>query len=404
MRDVLEASLPGVGADWRRLTLATVCFGLGFGIYQATAPVYATSGLGLAREQLGLLEGLREIPGLLTALMMALAVGIALPRLGGGALAIAGAGFAATGLAGGFGPLVAASILWSVGLHVWLTVQPSLILSMTREGRHGLGLGVMNRAQAVAILAGLGIVTLLSGGRDPSGLLPGFAGTLLLAGTLTAVGGLAVARVACSGSDTGPRPTLILRRRYWRYYLLTLLDGGRRQVVQTFAVLILIKEYAVGVKTVALLLLINNLLTMAAAPVVGSWTDRWGERRVLTLYYTFVALVFAGYTQVPFIASYTGQPDAWIFAGIYCLDNLLFTGSVGIQTYIRHTADRGDLSASLAMGLTWNHVAAVTVPIAAGHVWADFGYQTIFAGGVLLAMVSIATSLALPRRAGPVAA
>src|SRR5262249_14120776 len=105
--------------------------------------------------QLGLLESLREIPGLLTAGMIALLAGLAEPVLAMLALGVMAAGIAATGQATGFGTLVACSIFWSIGLHIWLTVQPSVALTLSEEGKHGRGLGLLGRYGAFAMLAGL---------------------------------------------------------------------------------------------------------------------------------------------------------------------------------------------------------------------------------------------------------
>jgi MFS family permease len=73
---------------------------------------------------------------------------------------------------------------------------------------------------------------------------------------------------------------------------------------------------------------------------------------------------------------------------------------VGIQTYIRHTAPREELSPSLAMGLTWNHVAAVSVPLAAGLIWERYGYQQIFLCGIGLAVAAVVMCLTLPKHVG----
>ncbi|MCC2671993.1 MAG: major facilitator superfamily protein, partial [Armatimonadetes bacterium] len=159
-----------------------------------------------------------------------------------------------------------------------------------------------------------------------------------------------------------------------------------------------VKEFRVPIETVALLLLVNSGLTMAAAPIVGRWTDRYGERRVLSIYYLLVAGVFFLYTRITEASSILGMRPEWLFYGIFAVDNLLFTASVGIQTYIRHTAPREDLSASLAMGLTWNHIAAVSVPLVAGLIWAAYGYERIFLCGIGLAVASFAMCLTLPVR------
>jgi predicted MFS family arabinose efflux permease len=379
-----------VQRDWRLLAAATLAFGFGFGVYTGAAPNFAVNFLNIPRAELGLLEGLREVPGLLTAGIVGIAAAVAAPRLALLALLVLGAGFAATGHVRAYWPLVACNVLWSIGLHVWLTVQPSLTLSLSREGHHGFGLGLMARYQALAIMAGLLFVRLAAGPL-------GFGGTFLAAGVAAAAGGLFLVRIPRERGGA-IRQRLVFRPAYWRYYGLLLLDGGRRQVVQTFALLILVKEFHVPIETVAVLLLVNSALTMAAAPLVGRWTDRYGERRVLSLYYLLVAAVFFLYTRIPVLSPVLGLRPEWLFYGIFAVDNLLFTASVGIQTYIRHTAPPEDLSASLAMGLTWNHIAAVSVPLGAGLIWAAYGYERIFWCGIVLAIASFGMCLTLPRK------
>lgn len=379
--------------DWLLLAAATVAFGLGFGINSGTSPSFAVEFLGLERSRLGLLEALREVPGLLTAGIIGVLCFMAEPRLGVLALGLLGLGIAATGQVRSYWPLVACNVLWSTGLHVWLTVQPAMTLSLSRAGRHGYGLGLMSRYQALAIMAGLLAVRFLA---RPLG----YGALFALGGAAVVVGCLFLWRIPNHrGGGLGLR--LVLRPAYWRYYGLMLLDGGRRQVVLTFAVLILLKEFSVGIEVVAVLLLVNSGITMIAAPAVGRWTDIFGERRVLSAYYALVMAVFFAYTRITDVAALTGIAPAALFCVVFALDNLLFTASVGIQTYIRHTASREDLSPSLAMGLTWNHVAAVTVPLAAGVIWERYGYQRIFLCGMGLALGSLVMCQALPHRGRP---
>lgn len=375
--------------DWILLAAATTAFGVGFSLSLGTLPSFAAGYLGIGREQLGLLESLREVPGLLTAAMMGLAAAVAEPRLALLCLAILGIGLGAQGGARDFWSLVACNMFWSVGLHIWLTLQPALTLSLTQEGRHGYGVGMMGRFQAAATIAGLVLALALS---RWAGYLP----TFVLAGLFVIGGGIIASRIRTR--TEGLRQRLVFRPAYWRYYGLMLLDGGRRQVVQTFAVLILVKEFGAGRPLVAGALLVANLVTTLAAPLVGRWTDRFGERTVLSVYYSLVALLFLTYTQVESLGALFGVEPVWVFCGLYAFDNLLFTGSVGIQTYIRHTAPPGDLAPSLAMGLTWNHIAAVVIPIAAGLLWERYGYARIFQWGVGLALCSLAMCFTLPSR------
>ncbi|MBM3458801.1 MAG: hypothetical protein FJX77_09750, partial [Armatimonadetes bacterium] len=48
--------------DWLLLAAATVAFGFGFGVNAGATPNFIAEHLGVAREQMGLLESLREVP------------------------------------------------------------------------------------------------------------------------------------------------------------------------------------------------------------------------------------------------------------------------------------------------------------------------------------------------------
>jgi predicted MFS family arabinose efflux permease len=378
-----------VRRDWLLLALTTISFGFGFGIVMGITPSFTAGYLHLGKESLGQLEAMREVPGLLTAGMMGLLAAIALPRLAVLALLVLGVGIAAQGHAGSFWPLVACNVVWSAGLHVWLTVQPSLTLSLSRAGHHGHGLGMMNRYSSLAMMAGLGCAAIV-------GPRVGYGWIFGVAGAVAASGGIFAARITRAAKSGAAAPRLVFRPRYWRYYGLMLLDGGRRQIVQTFVLLILVREFHVPTAQIALLVLVNGALTMLAAPVVGRWTDRFGERRVLGAYYALVAVVFFLYTQVGGLAAALHLAPVMLFVPVFVVDNLLFTASVGIQTYIRHSAPPEELAPSLAMGLTWNHVAAVTVPLFAGFIWERYGYQRIFLYGIGLALASLAMCRTLP--------
>lgn len=378
--------------DWLILAAAVVAFGFGFGINIGITPDFTARHLEIPRAQLGLLESLREVPGLLAAGLVGLLAVLPRPAMGRLALAILGVGICCTGLAGSLGPLIAINVFWSIGLHIWLSVQPSLTLSLSKAGHSGFGLGMMNRYMALAMMTGLALVGLTAGHLGH--------GIIYLIGGLSIIAGSVIVSRLSSALNGEVEHRLLFRREYWRYYLLMLLDGGRRQVVQTFALLILVKEFNVDARGIAPLLVLNQALTMAVSPYLGRLTDRLGERRVLFAYYSLVAVIFLGYTQIEFAANRFAVSAGMLFSCVYVVDSVLFAASVGIQTYIRHVAPPEELAPSIAMGITWNHVAAVSVPLAAGWIWAGFGYQRIFAFGIILALLAALTCLTLPRR-GP---
>jgi len=53
-------------------------------------------------------------------------------------------------------------------------------------------------------------------------------------------------------------------------------------------------------------------------------------------------------------------------------------------------------AATLAMGSTFNHIAAVGVPLVGGLLWNTAGYQVTFLAGAATCLVSVIISLAMP--------
>ena len=202
------------------------------------------------------------------------------------------------------------------------------------------------------------------------------AGSALLAGRLS------------HRSSAGKRQRLVLRKEYGLYYLLTFLEGCRRQVFTIFATFVLIKVYKTPVEVILLLFFINAILSVATSPAMGRYIDRVGEKRPLTIYAGGIILIFIGYASF--------QNPAWLCA-LYLVDNVLFTFSIGLNTYLHRLVRPGELTPCLAMGTTMNHVAAVALPVIGALIWKETGnYRIPFLIGVGLAIVALMATQRLP--------
>ena len=74
---------------------------------------------------------------------------------------------------------------------------------------------------------------------------------------------------------------------------------------------------------------------------------------------------------------------------LYCIDNFLFVGGIALMTYLNKIAPARDIKPTLAMGVTMNHIAAVTSPLVGGLVWMKFDYRLVFIGGATFALISL---------------
>jgi MFS family permease len=120
--------------------------------------------------------------------------------------------------------------------------------------------------------------------------------------------------------------------------------------------------------------------------MIGWVIDRSGERKVLTVNYACLVFLFAGYALVH---------NLWLLVILYCVDNAFFGFSMAINTYLKKIVLPHELSPSLVMGTTVNHIAAEAVPLVGGMLWARYGYQVTFLAGAATCILSVASALAV---------
>lgn len=370
--------------DWTLFTALTFLFGFGFAVYAGVFQNFLRDVMQARPIEYGWLESLREVPGLLTALTAGTLVMLAESRVGVVGLLITAVGIGVTGVVGDFWLLVAVTMFWSVGFHLWMSVSPAITLALAKGREGGRHLGRMQAVGSTATLSALGFAWVLAQ-WGPKGLYNPY---FLLAGGCMLVAAALCARLSTHAAGAA-RARLILRREYGLYYLLTFLEGCRRQIFAVFASYTLIYVYGAPLERMLALQFVNAILIAVTAPAMGRIIDRHGERGPLTVYAVALIAVFVGYATVPVVS---------VLYALYLIDNVLFSFSVGFTTYLHRIVRPNELTPCLAMGLTMNHVAAVTVPIGGAWLWqSTSNYQLPFWVGVVIAVVALIATRWLPR-------
>src|SRR5579871_4469926 len=148
-----EASLR---RDWARFTAVTLLFGFGFAVYSGVFQNFMKDELHATQLNYGVTESIREIPGLMAALMAGTLVAFAESRIAAIGLAITGIGIAWSGFVHALPPLVAVTFFWSVGFHLWATVQNAITMALAKGKEGGRHLGRMGGISQYATIAALG--------------------------------------------------------------------------------------------------------------------------------------------------------------------------------------------------------------------------------------------------------
>lgn len=341
---------------------------------------FLTEIIGVDGFQMGLLESLREVCGILALVVLALLAGVGEPLVGALMLIVFGLGLGGYAFAPNYWWVVGMSFVWSQGIHVWMPLPHSMTLALAEPGRSGHRLGQVAAAGTAAFGAGLVASFLLS--KLGMGMRPIY----LIAMAFAMLGALACLRIPrASGTK---RPRLVFRRRYAHYYLISFFEGWRKQIFLCFAGFLLVERHQVSLPTMLLLQIgVQAVRTLFAAPV-GRLVDRVGERPILIFNYTGLVVFCAGYSFLS---------DVRFLAALYMLDSIFFIFGVALNTYVGKLAPPAERTGTLSMGVAMNHLASVVMPLLGGVLWVTLGYQWTFLVGALAGALSVGVALALPR-------
>ncbi|MEP6754641.1 MAG: MFS transporter [Chthonomonadales bacterium] len=374
---------PTIKRDWAILTALTFLFMFGFSVYAGVFQNFLRDKLNAGPIDLGSLESMRELPGLLAALMAGAVYALVENRVAGLGLAITGIGVGISGVSDRFWPLAAITVFWSVGFHLYASVSSALTLALAKGKEGGRHLGRMSSVGATATLSALGLAWIMSKVAPKMNYNVYFviAGVCIFASAVLCM-------FLSHHASGGVRSRIILRKEYGLFYLLIFLEGCRRQIFSIFASFALILVYHVPLANMLALQFINSIMISVTAPYIGRLVDRQGERGPLTFYSLGLIAVFLGYASFH---------NVYALYALFLIDNVLFTFGVGFTTYLNRIVRPGELTPCLSMGITMNHIAAVTVPVGGAWLWqTSHNYQLPFWVGVAIACVSLVATRWLP--------
>lgn len=351
-------------------------------------------------REIGILQSLREVPGFLSFLVVYLLLFIREQRLSLIALGLLGAGTAITGYYPSIIGLYITTVIASIGFHYYETCHQSLAMQWldkkTAPAMLGRIYGIASIAQVATLLAIFLMVVVLTPGFDISMLVFGEAVPSSLGSyqIMYVVFGVITCGLALVGYMYFPifqigsnqNKSIIIRSRYWLYYALIFMSGARRQIFVVFAGFLMVEKFGYSIGQIAFLFLINAVMNIWLAPLVGRMINNIGERRSLIIEYIGLIGVFMAYAFVS---------NATIAAVLYIIDHLFFALAIAIKTYFQKIADPADFAGTSSVANTINHIVAVFLPAVFGLIWL-YSPPLVFMTGAGLAAVSLLLAFNVP--------
>ncbi len=380
--------------DLSRALIATMFFGAAGGIVMSILNNYLSDVHQLDASSRGWLEFPRELPGFLI-MFIAGAMLTVMRETRMASIAMIFTALGGLGLAW-WSPdvtwLVVWIMVWSLGDHVIFAVEGPIGLKLAKKGGEGRRLGHFGGFRNLGQITGVGLIYLLSKWIGPR--YDVFFSLMAVAALLA---GVLYATLKVGNTDQKSR-RMVFRKRYTIFYVISALFGIRKQIFFAFGTWVLVSLHEVPVSTIALLYFIAATLGVIFRPLLGDIIDWLGERVVLAadevlLLIICMAYAFAGDLFAPNVALY-------VLYGAYVFDSLLFALRIARTTYLKKIAeDPSHITPTISMGITIDHVVAMSLPVLSGYIWEAYGFRWVFvlAGTIALAGFFVCLKIRVPK-------
>ena len=359
---------------------------LGNGLSDSVYANYFKDAYQVTAVQRGFIEFPRELPGLLCVCVITLLSSLGDIRTAFVAQLLSCVGLIALGLlTPSFGVMLVFLFINSMGMHLFMPVQDAIGMTLSEPGHVGKRMG-----QYASVRSAVGFV---------AGLLVffGFRNNWFSFQTptksifLIAAGAFLLAAVVCVLIVRKVRPPIaarkkikfVFRRQYKYFYLLTILNGVKKQIAFVYGSWVIVDILVKGADTMALLIITSSFLCIFFMHLLGRCVDRFGIKKMFyieALAFIFLYMIY-GFTVLG-ITSGTlpsvGISVIMIYA-LFVIDRLSMQMGVMRSIYLRSIAwSDEEVTTTLSTGTSLDHVVSIVAALIGGYVWSAWGSQWVF--------------------------
>ena len=370
------------------LFLFATAMPVSFAIWAALLNNFVVQVSNFSGVEIGWLQTIREIPGFLAVGVILLLIWIREQSLAILSLIALGLATALTGFFPSFIGLLLTTLLGSFGFHYFETVNQSLQLQWIPKKNAPWIIGLLIAAGSGASLVAYSVVVFGWERFNFSfNLVYVFAGS-----TTIFIALICYFLFPIYDNTVKQKLALQFKKKYWLYYLLQFFAGARRQIFVVFASFMMVEKFGLEVHELTALFLVNFLLNIIFAPIMGKVVQFFGERISLCIEYIGLTFVFLAYAGI-----YYWDWGVEVAIYLFILDHLFFALSIAMKTYFQKIADPSDIAPQAAVAFTINHIAAVFLPAVLGYLWIIHP-SSVFQVAAALAALSLLASILVPRK------
>jgi MFS family permease len=376
------AALAGIyrpGARIGRFLGVLLLSGVSMGLYKGIQDNFLAEIVHIDAFERGIVEFFRELPGLMLVFFLAWMYRFTENRIFKIGVALMAAGMTGLFLASpGKITVVALMVIYSSGEHIIMPVRTSISLDLADKDKGGASLGITSALGHGGNIAGFLIVTglffLFSRLGQPR---------LFRFKTVYAVSAALMIAAVLSALAMGHEGPIVKRRRFYfarkffKFYMLEVFYGARKQIFITFAPYVLILNYGANASVVSALLAVSALFSFIASPLIGKLIDRVGYKIIMVTDTLILVVVcfFYGFSHRLF----PSKIAFYVVCANYILDAIISVASMASNVYVQDIASsQEELTATLSTGISVNHVISIIIALLGGLIWKLAGIEVLF--------------------------
>lgn len=337
--------------------------------------------------QRGIIEGPRELPGLICMLIIGFGSFLGNKRLAIIAQACCVIGLVVLGvITPSFSIMLIFLFVFSLGAHIYMPLCDSIFMSLVKDkGAIGKRMGQYKSTDnAFRFIAGIVVFI---------GFRAGFFSFKTQIKSIFLVGAFfffiaLLLYIWLSKRDSKKivrekKASFIFDKDYKYYYILAGVHGAQKQIMLVFGPWVLIEILYKGADTLALLTIAGSFLGIFFLRALGKWIDRFGMKNLLVVdalsfifVYFFYGLVSWG-LNTGTLAS-VGWP-VFLAYGMFILDRMSMNMSMVRVLYLKSIVKKSeDITPTLSAGISLDHLITIIFALVAGFIWDRMGPQYVF--------------------------
>ena len=375
------------GSGFRIFLLSILITGLSYGLYKGMLDNFLAEIVGMGEMDRGVAEFFRELPGIALVFILAVFYLLSAQTLYKAGAVIMLLGMAMHAFLPSYKLLsILAICVYSLGEHIQLGMKSTLSLSYAKEGRGGEALGAQTSCSQIGTLAGYLVIVAAFTLGSGEGIYKLF---FTVAAVLAAVSMVCSFRIRGESKTDEHRRRFYFHKKYYKYYMLEMFYGARKQVFFTFGPYVLILFYGANAAMISLLFAVSAVACFLAAPAIGRIIDKVGYKTVMVADTLILVIVcfFYGFAHHLF----PKEVAYYICCANYVLDAVISQASIASNVYVQELSDGPDeVKATISTGVSINHVITIFIALFGGWIWQALGIETLFMVSAVLGLCNSA--------------